>query len=316
MAFDLVKTAPPPFRALRYSYKRHVIEVKKFDMNSWILLDNQFPLYHRVKVDRLKKRGSKIVDTLPPARDAARELCQDLAEYLSRRYPQVYRVSRSAVDHDGWDNHGAITSISIPPLGVSYDLTREDPMTVAGLIQPTDLNILVKGHDGQYYHSAAMFGIGGGQRLQDKLGASLSDLHFGGRVPHYASQLQIPLERFLNKLKVETPIVRNTTAITIHDKFHWPEITMGPEDDWDPAIRGPAMGSPSYGKFKPPAPVTDVSNLFFRQERQTLRRLPKSKAIVWSVHTYISPLASILDEPGIPGRLASFIRSWDDELVE
>jgi hypothetical protein len=314
-SFNLETTPPPAFRAFRYSYKRHVIDVKKLDLDEWILLDNQFPRYHAAKVARLADRGDKIVGTLPCATDAARELCQDLAEYLSARYPQVYHVTRSASDKDGWDGKGSITRVEMPSLGASYDLVNEDPMTVAGLLQPTDLNILTKLPDGQYQLSAVMFGIGGGQRLKDKLGRCLADLHFGGHVPHFKEHLQAPLDRFLSKLKVDGPIVRYTTALSIHDELHWPEVSMGPEDEWDPVIRGPAVGSKSAATFKPPQPVSHISSIWFRQERQTLRRLPKSGAIVWSVHTYITPIASILDEPGIPGRLASLIRSWDDELA-
>ncbi|EXJ81795.1 hypothetical protein A1O1_07860 [Capronia coronata CBS 617.96] len=314
-SFDLETTPIPAFRAFRYSYKRHTIDVKKLDLNDWILLDNQFPRYHSAKVARLAERGDKIVGTLPCATDAARELCQDLAEFLSSRYPQVYRITRSGSDKDGWLGKGSITRVEMPSLGASYDLVNEDPMTVAGLLQPTDLNILTKRPDGQYQLSAVMFGIGGGQRLKDKLGRSLADLHYGGQVPHFKEQLQVPLDRFLSKLKVDGPIVRHTTALTIHDELHWPEVTMGPEDDWDPVIRGPAIGSKGATTFKPPHPILDISSLWHRTERQTLRRLPKSGTIVWSVHTYVNPLASILKEPGIPGRLASLVRSWDDELA-
>lgn len=91
---------------------------------------------------------------------------------------------------------------------------------------------------------------------------------------------------------------------------------MGPEDDWDPERRGPGVGTPSYGKWKPPGPVTDVSQIWFRQERQVLRRLPRSKAVVWMVHTYIEPMSEVAQEPGLPGKLASLVRSWDPILAE
>ncbi|KAI8259567.1 hypothetical protein K4K58_002510 [Colletotrichum sp. SAR11_239] len=205
----MATTMPPKFRAFRYSYMRHTVDVRKLDKDSWVL--------------------------------------------------------------------------------------------VAGLIQPADINILVKGTDGYYQLAAMMLGIG--------------NLHFSGHVPHYKEQLQRPLDHFLSKLKFESPIQRNTTSISIHDEFHWPALTMGPEDDWDPELRGPGISTSSYGKWKPPSPVKDISQLWFRQERQTLRRLPRSGAVVWMVHTYIEPLIEVVQEPGVPGRLASFVRSWDDELA-
>lgn len=164
-------------------------------------------------MQRLADRGDKIVQTLPSARAAAHELCQDLGEFLSRRYPHIYKVERSQKNTLGWDAMGSIVKIGMPALGASYDLAKEDALTVAGLIQPADINILVPGDD-QYYHLVAMMlGIGGGQRLKDKLGNDLADLHFGGHVPHYAEQLQRPLDRFLSKLNLDGPIQRNSKSL-------------------------------------------------------------------------------------------------------
>jgi hypothetical protein len=160
----------------------------------------------------LAERGDKIVKTLSQANEAAHELCQDLGEFLSRRYPQVYTIERSQTDSLGWYGNGSITKISMPQLGASYDLAMHDPMTVAGLIQPADVNVLTKNEEGQYQLVAMMLGIGGGQRLKDKLGKNLADLHFDGHVPHYADQLQRPLDKFLAKLKPESPIHRNSES--------------------------------------------------------------------------------------------------------
>ncbi|KAI0174069.1 hypothetical protein BJ166DRAFT_511006 [Pestalotiopsis sp. NC0098] len=316
LSFDLEKREPPRFRAFRYHYKRHVLDVRKLDKDSWVMLDKDWPMYHQMKVERLADRGEKAVQTLPEAREAAWELCQDLCEFLSRVYPQVYRIRRSGRDNKGWYGSGSIVSVEMPSLGASYDLMKDDSLTVAGLIQPADLNILMIGDDGQYRLVAMMLGIGGGQRIKDKLGNSLADLHFSGHVPHYAERLQKPLDRFLSKLQVEAPFHRNTTGISTHDAFHWPTATMGPEDDWDPIIQGPGVGTPSHGKWKPQGPITDISQLWFRQERQVLRRLPKSRAIVWCVHTYIEPMDTVAREPGIPGRLASLVRSWDPVMAK
>ena len=150
------------------------------------------------------------MQTLSAAREAAHELCQDLCEFLSRRYPTIYTIQRSKADRLGWYGEGSITAISMPFLGVSYNLATEDPLYVAGMIQPADINILLKGEDGQYVMSAMMLGIGGGQRVKDKLGKKLADLHLEGRVPHYAEQLQRPLDHFLAKLSVENPIQRHS----------------------------------------------------------------------------------------------------------
>ena len=60
----------------------------------------------------------------------------------------------------------------MPALNACYDLRTEDPLTVAGLIQPADINLLVARGDGKYVLSAMMLGIGG--KLSDIKGVPLT----------------------------------------------------------------------------------------------------------------------------------------------
>lgn len=57
-----------------------------------------------------------------------------------------------------------------------------------------------------------------------------------------------------------------------------------------------------------------MDEIHFRSERQTLRRLPRSKALVFTVRTYFEPVTMIAKEPHVPGRLAEAIRAWDEEV--
>jgi hypothetical protein len=54
-----------------------------------------------------------------------------------------------------------------------------------------------------------------------------------------------------------------------------------------------------------------VEDIHFRSERQSLRRLPKSKALLFTIRTYFEPVTTVAKEPHVPGRLAEAIRSWD-----
>lgn len=60
----------------------------------------------------------------------------ELAEYLSRRFPDVYRVTRceGATDASGWYGLPAVKEITIVPLGKTYSLQDENPMIVAALL--------------------------------------------------------------------------------------------------------------------------------------------------------------------------------------
>lgn len=55
-----------------------------------------------------------------------------------------------------------------------------------------------------------------------------------------------------------------------------------------------------------------IEDLYFRSERQSLRRLPRSGTILFTVRTYFEPITTIAKEPHVPGRLAEAIEQWDE----
>jgi hypothetical protein len=57
-----------------------------------------------------------------------------------------------------------------------------------------------------------------------------------------------------------------------------------------------------------------IEHHWFRSERQTLRRLPKSGGVVFTIRTYFHPITEICEESYVPGRLASAVRSWGDNV--
>lgn len=45
-----------------------------------------------------------------------------------------------------------------------------------------------------------------------------------------------------------------------------------------------------------------------------MRRLPRSRALMFTVRTYFEPVTIIAKEPHVPGRLAEAIRQWDETV--
>lgn len=43
-------------------------------------------------------------------------------------------------------------------------------------------------------------------------------------------------------------------------------------------------------------------------------RLPRSGGVVFTIRTYFLPITQICEEPYVPGRLASAVRSWGDDV--
>lgn len=90
------------------------------------------------------------------------------------------------------------------------------------------------------------------------------------------------------------------------EELAWSTTTNGPEDSFE-------HGHGTYSAI-PSRPTPDMIQL--RTERQTLRRLPKSGAIIFTIRTYLTPIVELGKEPGIPGRLASALRSWPDDVAD
>jgi hypothetical protein len=55
--------------------------------------------------------------------------------------------------------------------------------------------------------------------------------------------------------------------------------------------------------------------LFVRVERQTLSRLPRTGAILFTIHTRSRPLAAVAGEPGRARRLLDAVRTMPPEMA-
>lgn len=102
------------------------------------------------------------------------ELVHELAEYLSRRYPKTFQITRhkSMADYPtGWGGETPIKSVRIvhlreefelplpPSLNVATekrDIEQEGTkaMRIAGLLVQDDLALMIEGSDGGYYFMA------------------------------------------------------------------------------------------------------------------------------------------------------------------
>jgi hypothetical protein len=128
----------------------------------------------------------------------------------------------------------------------------------------------------------------------DKLGKPLAAVH--DPVPFYAERLARPVDRFMHHLKPGRIAVR----------LNWSVL-----DD-------PALFQPS-GKWRTVGGAGITSDnagdrLFLRVERQTLRRLPSSGAVLFGIRVHVYPLARVIDAPLAPV-LAEAVAALPPEIV-
>ncbi|KAE8155702.1 Alg9-like mannosyltransferase family-domain-containing protein [Aspergillus tamarii] len=289
--WDVHTTQPKPYRPFRYGPKYFItMGLRSMKWDEWIELDNHYPRYHANKARRIKERGAKCSKTAPEAMDAAMELLEELSTYLPERYPTLFRKTPTGITN--LLTQETLTTVAPLP---------EDPMQTCGRLIQDDLALMLERPDGEYYLLAGSILLAGFWRLEDKYGMRLSDIHTSGSVPGYKEKLEKGMMNFFRRLRPEDPVLRNNYFIQVDESLPWSH-SIGSEDgetvSWNTAEKNRA-----------------IEHHFFRSERQSLRRLPRSGAVVFTIRTYFEPITEVVKEPYVPGRLASAIRSWGEDVA-
>jgi dimethylamine monooxygenase subunit A len=122
-------------------------------------------------------------------------------------------------------------------------------------------------------------------QLKDKIGRHLTDVH--ARVPGYDAELASKVDSFLRRLTPHTVVGRRN--FTIHER---PDL---------------------YAPVVPPPMEVPPAEQWLRSERQTLRRLPRSEAVLFTIRTQQVQLQHI-DEV-TRRRLAARLRAEPADLI-
>jgi hypothetical protein len=141
------------------------------------------------------------------------------------------------------------------------------PIDAAGRLAQEDVCILEPFPEG-YVLTAGSVCFPSRWRLRDKLGRPLLSIH--APVPGYAETIGVPTDATLARLRVDKPVWR----------LNWSLL-----DD-------PTLYQPTGHGSSPSLPSGDVGrSVWLRVERQTLRRMPATQAIVFTIRTVVATLA-------------------------
>jgi dimethylamine monooxygenase subunit A len=187
---------------------------------------------------------------------------------------------------EAWEASTEVAAVVATTVGVEPDPDLH-PLDAAGRAVQEDLCILVE-RSGVHVLVAGSVCFPSYWRLGDKVGRTMAEVH--APVPHYATELEARVERLLGRLRPGRAVWRRNWSI--HD---------------DPEYHLPSAGAPR--------PVVAPSELWLRSERQTLSRLPRSGAILFTIRTQQVPLGVLADRPDIADRMAAAIAAWSSELA-
>jgi hypothetical protein len=199
-------------------------------------------------------------------------------ELLSTKHDEVF-VSLPMGDH-GSREVLSLISEHLPrifpqrwPNGVSVDESRH-PLEAASLLVQEDLCLMTQvGTD--WILSAASLCFPSRWDVRDKIGKNLLGIH--APVPHYEEKIGTATQNLFDKLTVERPIWRVNWTVMDSGELHQPT-----------AVRGPDAMEISSENIE--------QSLHFRRERQTLRKLPESGDILFTILTFTDPFATVVEQ--------------------
>jgi dimethylamine monooxygenase subunit A len=210
---------------------------------------------------------------------------------LAERYNQVF-VSMPYADDAGREVHELLDAhmhTYFPGLRANRQIPPGlRPLDAAGRMVQEDLCLMVE-HDGELVLGAASLCFPGRWRLREKIGLSMSGIH--QPVARYASDIGKPTDDLLARLTVDKPVWR----------LNWSVVDDG--ELFQPTGHGKADG-----------PSVKPTDLFVRLERQTLRRLPRTGAILFTIRTYMRPLPTAIAAPQDKEKLAAALEAMPSDV--
>ncbi len=156
------------------------------------------------------------------------------------------------------------------------------PLYAAARLVPDDLCLMEK-REGQWTLTALSLSAGTFFTADEVIGKPLSGLH--GPVPGFGDRFLARVERIFGGLREDLILQRRNWTVTHTADLHAPART----------------------------PFGEASGLFVRVERQTVRRLPKTGGVLFTIRVWRHPLAELREDPA---RLAAFAKAWREAAPE
>ena len=179
------------------------------------------------------------------------------------------------------DADGRPTGDHLPPA---------EPLVRAGLAVQDDLCVMERDESG-WRLTAGIVCFPTYWRLADKVGRLQEDVH--GPVPHFRHDLAAKVSTFFDRLPPGRIVSRRNWGFSAHPLLFVPDLAALPDPgDYDP------------------------DRLWLRSERQTLRRLPSTGAILFTIRVQLAPATALVDRPALAARLLDAMDHWTPELVQ
>jgi dimethylamine monooxygenase subunit A len=239
------------------SAKPFTIGLQQLDIAQWIDPDQLLASYLDEKQRLTEQVYDKIAVAEATSEQAQEEVLELLSTHLCTRFPEIYqRVGNKII---------------IIPAGRTVDLDHQSvpKLHVAASLVQEDLVLMRKSAAGWRLIAASLC-FPSSWNLQEKFGKPMHEIH--APVPGFSAGTRNAelIERMFDNLRVDRPVLRWNWSLYGDDRLHHP-------------VAG-NQGKLRFGENAAP------ENINLRLERQTLRKLPISQDVVFTIRIYIDPL--------------------------
>ncbi len=231
----------------------------------------------------------------PEAEPAAWEALELLLPHAARTWPAYFGLTQSNRQWV-WTNSLLETATTFTP-GQSETLPRPVWDWLGRQFQEDLVLMDARGDDDEIVCVAGHVCFGSGWALEEKLGQPLLAIH--APVPEFAKRAGPSADLLLRRLKPGRPVGR----------WNW---TFSPTDRLNLA---PALAHEWQPAWLAVTPENAGTRCFLRRERQTLSRLPRTGAILFTIHTYLTPIGEIAADPQERRRLLAYVQSLPPAIL-
>jgi hypothetical protein len=262
------------------SAKLFAIGLKPLDVEAWIDADERLAADLAEKERLAATRWNDVFAAEADTDAAQAEVLALLAGHLPRRFPELYRRDGDAM---------LVAGRRVP-------LDGRPPLWTAARLVQEDLVLMRRGESG-WRLAAASLSFPSSWHLEEKFGRPIHEVH--APVPGFGAGTRNGelIARMFDSMRAETPMIRWNWSIYGDEEMFHPHSS--------PARR---FGSGER-----------ADQVFLRVERQTLRRLPASGDILFTIRIVVDPLAALerhSDAPRIARGLIEQLLAFNSEQLD
>lgn len=304
----------PPLKSYPFKNKEYKLTmgIRTVDPQDWLLVD---PSY-KTQVEEKRKLLTNSHLRYPPEKDltsltlfvtkeavpAIHELYDIVVDYMCRKYPMHFTKKGTFL-------HNSITNETIPYSASKAINAETHLLNLARTIQE-DFIILLKDpsreheKDGtEYFFKGGVFAFAAGFDPKTRFNTPLSFVHHP--IPGYEEKLKLSMNRFFSRIEPGQFVTRSNFSVQTHDLYYV-----------DDANKGHNLPK---GYEQKPIPYNELdfdTKVHYRSERQVLTKLPKSKAVVFTIRTFLEPMSALKREgTEVCERLAGAISGFPHDIA-